>query len=74
MADEDGPTPYHGKCRHGKRANRIFSPPHFYESFRVSGQIPQFQNPFKYIRKSPVNHSALPKVAFIETTSKAITK
>jgi hypothetical protein len=55
-------------------ASAYFPPATFCESFRVFGQIPQFQNPFKYIRKSLVNHAAQPPVAFIETAGNAIIK
>ena len=34
---------------------RIFSPPRFCESFRVFGQFPRFQNPFKYTRGFEIN-------------------
>ena len=36
-----------------------FSPATFCESFRVFGQIPRFQNPFKYTRKFNVNHKTV---------------
>jgi hypothetical protein len=38
---------------------RYFSPAAFCESFRVFGQIPRFQNPFKYTRKFNVNHETV---------------
>jgi hypothetical protein len=42
-----------------------FPPAAFCESFAVFGQIPRFQNPFKYTRKFHINrktaHLALPR-------------
>jgi hypothetical protein len=32
-----------------------FSPPHFCESFAVSGRISRFRNPFKYTRNFRIN-------------------
>ena len=32
---------------------------HFCEIFRVSGRIPRFQNPFKYIRRFDLNHETV---------------
>jgi hypothetical protein len=38
---------------------RYFAPPRFCESFAVFGRIPRFQNPFKYICNSRINHDTV---------------
>ena len=40
-----------------------FTPPRFYEFFRVSGRIPRFQNPVKYTRIFYFNHKTVHSAA-----------